>query len=111
MRSFSEIPDYIPGSELLKKGEIDLRNGLLSEEALLILIGSPRLRDLQFAIHTNVETTKLISQTPPEHLLYKALSERLGDGAHSAYNAMIRRLVSAEGALEKAFKTNQFSAC
>lgn len=35
---------------------------------------------------------------PPEHKLYLLLAKEKGDAAHSAYNALIRRLVSFERA-------------
>jgi len=35
----------------------------------------------------------------PEHKLYARLAEEKANGAHSAYNALIRRLVSFERAL------------
>jgi hypothetical protein len=34
----------------------------------------------------------------PEHKLYRLLAREKGDAAHSAYNALIRRLVSFERA-------------
>jgi hypothetical protein len=34
----------------------------------------------------------------PEHKLYLLLAQEKGDAAHSAYNALIRRLVSFERA-------------
>jgi hypothetical protein len=36
--------------------------------------------------------------TSPEHKLYALLASEKGDAAHSAYNALIRRLVSFERA-------------
>ena len=36
----------------------------------------------------------------PEHRLYDLLAATHGDGAHSQYNALIRRLVSFERAAE-----------
>ena len=37
-------------------------------------------------------------QESPEHKLYGLLVSEMGDAAHSAYNALIRRLVSFEPA-------------
>src|SRR5262249_24480569 len=94
---FMTVPIDIPGHELLNKGVSDLETGQLTEEALLLLIGAPRLRGVlgDSAFHT--------PELPdsPEHLLFSKLEERPGRGAHSAYNALIRRLVSAEHALER----------
>jgi hypothetical protein len=90
------LADYIPGHELVNKGLDDLADKRLTEEALLVLIGAPRLRRLlQEPLLAPVPLTE-----PPEHLLYTKLEDRLGRAAHSAYNALIGRLVSAENTLE-----------
>ena len=90
------IPDYIPGHEFLNKGIDDLKANELTEEALLVLIGAPNLRALvhEIPFYSNP------LEDSPEHLLYAKLEARLGRGAHSAYNALVRRLVSAEHALQ-----------
>jgi hypothetical protein len=80
----------LPGSELVSQGIVDLRRGDQSEEALLVSIGAPRLRSL------GIELPRTIAS--PEHALYLRLAEERGDGAHSAYNALLRRLVSFERA-------------
>jgi hypothetical protein len=38
---------------------------------------------------------------PREHLLYSRLEERLGAGAHSHYNSLLRRMDSYAHALER----------
>ena len=81
----------IPGAGLIEKGLEDLQQGRRSEEALLVSIGAPRLRAL------GIEVREPLGD--PEHELYALLSESRGDGAHSAYNALVRRLVSFERAL------------
>jgi hypothetical protein len=86
----------IPGHDLLNKGWRDLQAKELSEEALLVLIGAPKLR----AIFGDAVFAAVTLPDSPEHLLFSKLEVRLGTGAHSAYNALIRRLVSAEHALE-----------
>jgi hypothetical protein len=82
----------MPGADLVRAGLNDLANGIESIESLLVLIGAPRLRSLGFDV----------PDTPyfPEHRLYAKLSEASGDAAHSEYNALIRRLVSFERAME-----------
>jgi hypothetical protein len=80
----------LPGGTLIERGLDDLRSGRESSEALLVSIGAPRLRAL------GVPVAEPISS--PEHKLYAWLAEERDDGAHSAYNAMIRRLVSFERA-------------
>lgn len=85
-----EIDDNLPGADLIRDGLSDLENGVESVESLLVLIGAPRLRDLGFDV----------PDTPdfPEDRLYARLAELHGNGAHSKYNALIRRLVSFERA-------------
>ena len=82
-----------PGGELIRQGLDHLAQGLESEAALLVLIGSPRLRRLGL----NVREFK---GEPAEHRLYELLSSSDSDSAHSRYNALIRRLVSFERAVE-----------
>jgi hypothetical protein len=88
------IGDHIPGHELLNKGMRDLRANEQTEEALLVLIGAWRLRTV-----LDIPSDAAALSDAPEHLLFSKLEARLGRGAHSAYNALIRRLVSAENAL------------
>ncbi len=78
----------VPGSELVGKGLDDLRAHRDSIEALVVSIGAARLRAAGFDVAEPIDS--------PEHELYALLAERDGDGAHSAYNALIRRLVSFE---------------
>ena len=80
----------LPGAELIERGLDDLRNGRESSEALLVSIGAPKLRALGVSISEPIPS--------PEHKLYAHLAVEKKDGAHSAYNAMIRRLVSFERA-------------
>ena len=80
----------LPGADLIERGIEDLRARRESAEALLVSIGAPRLRSL------GVEVSVPIAS--PEHKLYQLLGRERGDGAHSAYNALIRRLVSFEQA-------------
>ncbi|MGH8607882.1 MAG: hypothetical protein ACREX9_10830 [Gammaproteobacteria bacterium] len=84
-----------PGAELVYPGIAELASGEGSVEALLVAIGSPRLRRLGFRLPENAELPE-----HPELLLYRLLSEQYGKAAHSQYNALIRRLVSFERAAE-----------
>lgn len=86
-----EIRDDLPGADLVRAGLRDLANGEESVEALLVLIGAPRLRDLGF----DVPDSSL-----PEHRLYGKLAADDDDTAHSRYNALLRRLISFERAAE-----------
>jgi hypothetical protein len=83
----------LPGAELVLKGLSDLERGEESADALLVLIGAPRLRSLGIAVPQR-ETA-----VPPEHRLYARLRASDADTAHSRYNALVRRLVSFERAL------------
>jgi hypothetical protein len=87
-----EIDDALPGADLIREGLRDLANGVESMPALLVLIGAPRLRRLGFDIADTEDF--------PEDRLYAQLASVHGDGAHSQYNALIRRLVSFERASE-----------
>ena len=81
----------MPGSELVEKGLDDLQRGIESTESLLVSIGAPKLRSLGVGVPHGFEE--------PEMRLYERLAREHGDGAHSRYNALIRRLVSYERAL------------
>ena len=80
----------LPGAELIEQGLADLAGGVVSEEALLVSIGAPRLRSLGVAVHGTL--------SDPEVRLYVLLAERYGDGTHSKYNALVRRMVSFQRA-------------
>jgi hypothetical protein len=82
-----------PGGDLIRRGLDQLAQGVESEAALLVLIGAPRLRRLGFPVRES-------DGEPPEHRLYALLSATDPDSAHSRYNALIRRLVSFERAVE-----------
>ena len=81
----------LPGADLVEQGLADLASGRASEAALLVSIGAPRLRELGVDVPPGV--------MDPEHALYRALSREDPDGAHSRYNALVRRLVSFERAI------------
>lgn len=82
-----------PGGDFIRRGLDQLAEGLESEAALLVLIGAPRLRRLGFQVPES-------QGGPPEHRLYELLAASNPDSAHSRYNALIRRLVSFERAVE-----------
>lgn len=82
----------LPGGDLVSEGLDDLAAGVESVPALLVSIGSPRLRPLGFGIADPIPN--------PEHRLYELLRAEDPDDAHSRYNALIRRLVSFERAAE-----------
>jgi hypothetical protein len=82
-----------PGSDLVRQGMEDIALGLVSVPALLVAIGAPRLRRLGVPVpDTGIDA--------PEHRLYDKLWQEDPDSAHSRYNALLRRLVSFERAME-----------
>jgi len=83
----------LPGQDLIEAGVADLRDGRETLAALLVAIGSPRLKRIGIEIPDNLPAN-------PEHRLYDLLAEDDQDSAHSRYNAYIRRLVSFESAAE-----------
>ena len=87
-----EVSDALPGADLIRAGLRDIRDGVESIEALLVLVGAPRLRRIGFDV----------PDTPyfPEDRLYEKLAAEDSDSAHSRYNALIRKLVSFERAAE-----------
>lgn len=89
MRTSAEL-ESLPGARLVQDGVTDLKAGRESAEALLVSIGASRLRSV------GVELPSPIPHA--EHKLYLLLASEKGNGAHSAYNALIRRLVSFERA-------------
>jgi hypothetical protein len=80
----------LPGEELVEQGIDDLRARRETPAALLVSIGSPRLRML------GVDVPEPFVR--PEHRLYELLARADADAAHGRYNALIRRLVSYERA-------------
>jgi hypothetical protein len=84
----------LPGEDLIEAGLDDLREGRETVEALLVAIGSPKLRRLGFDLPDHLPAN-------PEHRLYDTLAQTDQDSAHSRYNALVRRLVSFEHAAER----------
>lgn len=84
------VRDDLPGSEIVAPGLADLAAGRTSVAALVVSIGAPRLRQLGFEVMSPIDGA--------EHTLYLLLAAEDPDGAHSRYNALVRRLVSFERA-------------
>jgi hypothetical protein len=82
----------LPGAEYIEAGLADLARGVESVPALLVAIGAPRLRRAGISVPPGPPN--------PEHRLYHLLVRDAAGAAHSRYNALIRRLVSFERALE-----------
>lgn len=91
LEPMNAVPDSMrafPGCDLIERGIADLSAGEETTEALLVSIGAGRLRSVGIGLPSPIES--------PEHKLYLHLMRETGDAAHSAYNALIRRLVSFE---------------
>jgi hypothetical protein len=88
----SDLLRGLPGEDLVRKGIADLERGEESEEALLVSIGATRLRRAGLGLPPSI--------TDADHRLFLLLCREYGDDAHSRYNALVRRLVSFEQALE-----------
>lgn len=87
--------EHLPGGDILRNGLRDLRIGVRSVDALLVLVAAPRLTRCGILVPQ-------ISSPPelPEHDLYLLLSEEHGPEAYRHYCSLLRRLVSLEQALE-----------
>lgn len=77
---------------MVEQGLRDLEAGVPSIPSLLVSIGAPRLRRNGLRVSHTLQS--------PEMQLYALLYQRYGDGAHSQYNSLIRRLVRFERSLE-----------
>ena len=82
----------LPGADLVQAGLADLEAGVESDEALLVSIGAPRLRQAGIDVAEPFPS--------PEHRLYERLAADDPDAAHSRYNALVRRLVGFERAAD-----------
>lgn len=82
----------LPGADLIEEGLRDLSLGRETVPALLVSIGAPRLRKSGFRIDHPIPSA--------EHRLYELLQQSDPDSAHSRYNALLRRLVSFERAIQ-----------
>lgn len=85
--------DSLPANDLISTGIADLESERETTAALLVAIGAPKLRHLGFALPPTLPSN-------PEHRLYELLALDGFNSAHSRYNALIRRLVSFERAME-----------
>ncbi len=85
----------LPGEELVTHGLRDLEGGRLTVAACLAAMAWPRLRRAGLA---PVHVPSLPAEA--EHELYRLLRQEGGD-AYGRYNALIRRLVSFEHALDQ----------
>lgn len=90
----TNFPSDLPGAELVRRGLEDLAARIDSIEALLVSIGAPRLRSCGLEVPS-------CQAKDPQLALYGLLCGDDDRDAHSRYNALIRRLISFEQALER----------
>ena len=90
LRMLRTITPVLPGAELIEQGIADLARGAVTIESLLVSIGAPRLRALHWDLPATLPNA--------EQRLYAMLYASHEDGAHSRYNALVRRLVSFQRA-------------
>ena len=83
----------LPGEDLIEAGVQDLRAGRETIAALLVAIGSPRLRRLGLELPEQLPKIRNTASTTCSR-------KTIQDSAHSRYNAFIRKLVSYERAAE-----------
>lgn len=76
-----------PGDELVDPGLADLRRGIESVNSLLVAAAAPRLRRVGVAVPEH-------SQDASGRRLYAMLDAEYGNGAHSRYNSLQRRIIA-----------------
>jgi len=89
--------DGLPGADFVTQGLEDLAAGKITEHSLLVLVGEPRLQRLGI----KYPSIRPAVSVPVEHALYDFLSGIYGNGAHSRYNSILRRMNSFAHALER----------
>ncbi|MGI8946001.1 MAG: hypothetical protein ACR2GL_07180 [Thermoleophilaceae bacterium] len=85
----------LPGAEIVERGLADLHAGRETQAALLLSMAAPRLRDLGIEVPPT-------GVARPSHQLYELLCRDDQASAHSAYNALVGRIVSFARAAEHA---------
>lgn len=85
----------LPGEEIIRQGLADLRESHESVESLMVQIGASRMREAGLDV-PRFSSSKIDA----EIRLYTLLSSRHEANAYGQYNALLRRLISFERALE-----------
>jgi hypothetical protein len=88
------VDPALPGAELVEQGLADLDVGLITAESLAVRIAAPRLRRVGMHVPASPSNDDEIA-------LYQLLCARGERDPYSAYNAMLRRVVSFARALEQ----------
>lgn len=97
MPSDIRLDPLIPGSDLVERGLEDIKNGHVTEYALLLYVAGPRLARLGITVPP-LSGVKPSHEEPYEHQLYALLDTR---GGYSAYNSLLRRMSSFAACLER----------
>jgi hypothetical protein len=87
--------DHLPGGDLISQGISDGKAGKITVESCLVAIGAPRLLRSGLTLEGHV-----FSMNEPQQRLYQLLRQTSGD-AYARYNALIRRLISFQHALDR----------
>lgn len=89
----------LPGAEIVLAGIADAAAGRETVNAFAVRSAATRLTRIGLG---PVVVPAARREEPAAHELYKRLSDELGDGAHSRYNAILARVASFAGAAERA---------
>ncbi|RYF10463.1 MAG: hypothetical protein EOO40_05110 [Deltaproteobacteria bacterium] len=79
----------LPGGLSIERGLQQINAGQPQREGLAVLIAAPRLRELGLAVGDHA-----YAHSQPEMRLYRHFEETMGNGAHAAYNALLREVDS-----------------
>lgn len=79
--------DSLPGAEIVHPGIADLEAGRETVNAFAVRAAASKLGVQDLVGDDDAEE-------PAAHRLYMRLSDELGDGAHSRYNAILARVAS-----------------
>lgn len=96
MAHFDHTRTELPGAEVVNAGLADLLAGRETANAAAVSMASRRLRAV------GVEVPPATSTEPAAHRLYEHLRRADPRGAHSRYNAIVRRVASFARAAEHA---------
>ena len=77
----------LPGYEIVEIGLEDIRQGLLTEYSYLLYSAQTRFSDIGIKIEGEVPVDSSIKA-------FKIIETKLGDEAHSVFNALNRQLLS-----------------
>ena len=87
--------EHLPGGEILDRGLKSLRQGVVDEDSLLLLIAAHRLGRCGTHI-AELDTGAGF----PENRLYDFLNQKYGSEAYRLYRSLTKQLTSLENAME-----------